>query len=141
MPHEQRTPTSNCGACRVRLRPGDRVRVGFVLNRQIRRQASFHEVTELLKKGDFELIHTSCINPSLGEPTLDQHVGMDTCGKCRKKLEPGQRVSVAFIVEAVEPNPATPFSGLQARLSGTKGEMVHSNCDDPNLLGTVIGVG
>jgi hypothetical protein len=46
---------------------------------------------------------------------------------------PGHRLTTAFIVEAVEPNPAMPFSGAVARLSGTQGEYVHIDCNDPAL--------
>ena len=69
---------------------------------------------------------------------MDQHVGFDTCGRCRKKFKLGERVMVAFIVEAVNVNPEMPTAGLQALISGNKGEMIHADCADPMLNGKVI---
>lgn len=139
---EQRTPTSNCGRCRQRLAAGHRVKVAYVLNRPVRRMASFHEVQSVMARGDFELTHINCHDPGLilggGDMSIDQHVPMNVCGRCRKEVKPGDRLNTAFIVEAVGPPPSAPFSGHQARLSGVKGEVVHVDCADPQLLGKVI---
>lgn len=59
------------------------------------------------------------------------HVDADTCGKCRKPLGPGHRVTIAHIVERAGANPvnikergATLFEEY---------EIVHVNCHDPLL--------
>ena len=132
---QQNVPVTHCALCRSALIPGDRVRVAHILNKDLRHSSPFVEVKETLATGDFELVHTNCENPMRD---LNQHVGLDTCSQCRKVIKPGERVSVAFIVEAIEPNPAIPFSGLAARLSGNQGELVHISCHDPMLLGMRI---
>jgi len=59
------------------------------------------------------------------------HVDTGVCGKCRRKLEKGHRVTVAHIVDRV---------GNNARNLGEKGiylfdeyELTHIDCRDPLL--------
>jgi len=59
------------------------------------------------------------------------HVGADICGRCRKPLGPGHRVTTAHIVAATGPNP----DNIKER--GThlfpEYELVHVDCRDPLL--------
>lgn len=139
---EQQTPTSHCTRCLKALAPGNRVIVAWITKHVPRRMASFREVIAHLAKNDFELAHARCFDQHLilagGDVSTHQRVGMDTCGACRRKIEPTHRVCAAYIVEAVEPDPEMPFSGAVARLNGQQGEYVHINCLDPALTGVII---
>lgn len=60
------------------------------------------------------------------------HVDDGICGKCRKKIKPGHRVTVAYIVKR---------AGRDPRDLARKGlwlfqefEMVHIDCHDPFLI-------
>ncbi len=59
-----------------------------------------------------------------------QEVAIDTCRKCRRKIEPGARVVVVCIVEQVARDPRG--FGKQALLSGDF-ELAHVSCPDPYL--------
>ena len=59
-----------------------------------------------------------------------QEVGVDTCRKCRRKLEPGVRVMVVHIVESVIRDPRG--FGMLAGLS-PEFELAHVSCPDPYL--------
>ena len=53
------------------------------------------------------------------------------CGRCRKKLQPADRVTQAFIVDRVGANPNN-IAALGAWLS-EEFELVHIDCRDPDL--------
>jgi hypothetical protein len=62
--------------------------------------------------------------------SIRQEVGIDTCRKCRRKLERGARVMVVHIVENVLRDPKG--FGMLAMLSG-EFELAHVSCADPYL--------
>lgn len=71
-----------------------------------------------------------------GLDVMKQRVGLDTCARCRKKIEPGMRVLPAYIVEASNVrHPETKH--LVSQLSGDF-EFVHASCSDPYLDGKII---
>ena len=132
-----RTPTSHCAQCKKIYVRGDRVRTAFIASRRLPKNQSFATITQVLQCFDFELTHADCADTGLtqggGETSVLQRVDFSQCARCRRMFLPGHRLTTAFIVEAVEPNPAMPFSGAVARLSGTQGEYVHIDCNDPAL--------
>lgn len=60
----------------------------------------------------------------------------DLCVRCRKKLDPGDRVTIVHIVEKVMRNPTNPLQ-MGAMLSG-EFEMSHVDCADTSLEGRLI---
>jgi len=60
----------------------------------------------------------------------------DTCVKCRRKLAPGDRVTVVQIVEKLGVNPANRLQ-MGAWLTG-EFEMTHVVCADPTLDNSII---
>lgn len=60
----------------------------------------------------------------------------DTCMKCKKKFEMGDRVQMALIVVGTGRNPKNPRE-LGAMLS-EEFELVHINCADPQLSSALI---
>lgn len=63
----------------------------------------------------------------------------DTCVKCRRKFQRGDRVVIVHIVENVGSNPSNPRE-VGAWLSG-EFEMQHSICADPGLDSTLVLAG
>lgn len=68
---------------------------------------------------------------------LTQRTGTDRCARCRKALSPGERVTVAYIVQKVGRNPESKTLDLGAFL-GEDFELAHVSCADPGLEGTLI---
>ncbi len=67
---------------------------------------------------------------------MQQRVALDTCARCRKKIEAGMRVLPAYIVVASNVrHPETKH--LVSQLSGDF-EFVHASCTDPYLDGKMI---
>ncbi len=66
------------------------------------------------------------------DPSDDKpHVGNSTCGKCRKPLSKGHRVSTAHIIDRVGKDPMNlARSGL---FLFEEYEFVHIDCSDPFL--------
>lgn len=60
----------------------------------------------------------------------------DTCVRCRRKFERGDRVQVVNIIEKIGHNPSNPRE-VGAWFAG-EFEVQHSNCADPGLDGTII---
>lgn len=65
---------------------------------------------------------------------LQKRVPDHICAKCRKPLEPGDRVQQAFIL--VDPHARNPNKLTERGLElGTDCEFVHVSCTDPQLRG------
>jgi hypothetical protein len=72
----------------------------------------------------------------MSNPILEARGTGDTCMKCRRKFQPGDRMQPAYIVTGHGRDPANPRQpGL---LIGPEFEMVHVVCEDPQLAGQVI---
>ena len=69
---------------------------------------------------------------TMHRPTADP----TTCGKCRKKLQPGDRITQAFIIDRVGVNPNN-LASLGAYLH-EEFELVHIDCHDPDLAKGII---
>lgn len=59
-------------------------------------------------------------------------VGTAVCAKCRAGLSPGDRVTIAYIVDVVSSNPANVIE-RGAWLQGGEFELVHVDCSNPGL--------
>lgn len=68
-------------------------------------------------------------------PSLRQKTPVTMCAKCRKMLEPGDRVATAFIVQKIGRNPESRELGA---LLGEDFELVHVSCVDGALEGRLI---
>lgn len=66
---------------------------------------------------------------------LRQRVATTTCAKCRTQFKPGDRVTVAYIVQQVGRNPVTKDLGA---MLGEDFELVHVACMDTQLDGKII---
>lgn len=66
---------------------------------------------------------------------LRQRVPLNTCAKCRKAFEPGDRVVTAFIVQKIANN---PVAGQMGAWLGEDFELVHASCPDPQLEARII---
>lgn len=62
----------------------------------------------------------------------------DLCIRCRKKMAPGDRVTIVHIVQAVVKNPDNPLQ-MGAMLSG-EFEMAHVDCADSSLNGRMLSL-
>ena len=60
----------------------------------------------------------------------------DLCVRCRKKMTPGDRVTIVHIVTGIARNPDNPMQ-MGAYLSG-EFEMAHLDCADVSLEGRVL---
>ena len=60
----------------------------------------------------------------------------DTCIRCRRKFGRGDRVQIVNIVEKIGPNPSNPRE-VGSWLS-EEFELMHANCADTSLDGTII---
>ena len=62
---------------------------------------------------------------------LKPHVDSTICGKCRKEFNPGDRVTIAHIVEKTGVDLATFVKGTTM---GAEYEVAHIDCRDPRLV-------
>lgn len=60
----------------------------------------------------------------------------DTCIKCRRKFQRGERVLIVNIIEKTGKNPSNPLQ-VGSWLSG-EFEIMHANCEDTALGSTII---
>ena len=60
----------------------------------------------------------------------------DTCIRCRRKFERGDRVQIVNIIEKVGSHPVNPLE-MGAWFAG-EFEIQHALCADPGLDGTII---
>lgn len=67
---------------------------------------------------------------------LRPHCDTYICGKCRKLIEPGHRVSMAFIALGKGPDPRNIY--LQGMELAAEWELVHVDCRDPLLVKGLI---
>lgn len=70
-------------------------------------------------------------HPNFTPDDLNPHVHSDTCGKCRKKFQQGERVVSAYIVDRVGPNTAN--LGQRGIYLFEEYELVHVDCTDTLL--------
>jgi hypothetical protein len=61
---------------------------------------------------------------------FQQRVPCTQCARCRKQLQPGDRVATAFIVQTVGRNPETRELGA---MLGGDFELTHADCKNPQL--------
>ena len=66
---------------------------------------------------------------------LRQRVPLTICARCRKRVEPGDRVIAAHIVQKIGRNPETKDIGAWI---GEDFEFVHAACTDPALSGSSL---
>ena len=71
----------------------------------------------------------------MGNVSLQQRTRGDTCAKCMRKFEPGDRVTNAFIVVAVGVDPKNILE-RGVNLSGTDFEILHFDCENRSLTPT-----
>jgi hypothetical protein len=62
---------------------------------------------------------------------LRPHVESDTCGRCRKKFQRGDRLTTAFIFDRRGLNPLN--LGNTGAMLNEEFELVHIDCHDPLL--------
>lgn len=62
---------------------------------------------------------------------LNAHVDSTICGKCRKTVGPGHRVTIAHIVQEIGVDHGTFCKGTTM---GVEYEIVHIDCRDPLLV-------
>ena len=63
---------------------------------------------------------------------LRPHVDVTSCSRCRKKLEPGDRVTQVYIFVSAGTNPLNVICrGAQI---AEEYEFAHMDCNDPKLL-------
>jgi hypothetical protein len=67
----------------------------------------------------------------MSENHLNAHVDSTVCGKCRKELGPGHRVTLAYIIQTTGIDTATLRKGATM---GAEYEVVHLDCNDPLLV-------
>jgi hypothetical protein len=60
------------------------------------------------------------------------HVDTRHCGSCRKKLEPGDRVTFAHIFQNAALDPRNAL--VPGAMLSEEYELVHINCFDPRLV-------
>lgn len=66
---------------------------------------------------------------------LRQRVPTTLCARCRTLLKPGDRVTVAYIVQKVGRNIESKDMGAWL---GEDFELIHAACTDPQLDGKVL---
>ncbi len=71
-------------------------------------------------------------------PTLRARFDSDTCGRCKQKFKPGDRVITVFIVQKIGRNPAAKTPWDQGAFLGEEFELAHASCADPALASKVI---
>lgn len=70
-------------------------------------------------------------NNDVAREHLDAHVDSTVCGRCRKDLGPGHRVTIAHIVQEIGIDTGTFRKGTTM---GSEYEVVHVDCRDPLLV-------
>lgn len=71
----------------------------------------------------------------MSSANLRQRVALTTCARCRKTLNPGDRVVMLLIVQKVGWNPETRDAGA---FLGEDFELSHADCTDPSVSGRLL---